>query len=66
MTVLAYSLASVETWKLIFTGVSAGVALLSAIVSAVAWWRSREAKKVAEAKRNETRPARLRRASRPT
>lgn len=42
-----------ETWKLIFTGVSAGVALLSAIASAVAWWRSREAKKIAEQKRDE-------------
>jgi hypothetical protein len=43
----------VETWKLIFTGVSAVVALLSAIASAVAWWRSREAKVVAERKRDE-------------
>ncbi len=42
-----------ETWKLIFAGISAGVALVSAIVSGVAAWRSRSAKKVAEAKRDE-------------
>ena len=41
------------TWSAIFAGVSAVVALVSAIVSGVAAWRSREAKRVAEKKRDE-------------
>jgi hypothetical protein len=43
----------VETWSVIFAGVSAAVALVSAIASGVAAWRSREAKRVAEEKRDE-------------
>lgn len=42
-----------ETWSVIFAGVSAAVALASAIASGVSAWRSREAKKVAEKKRDE-------------
>lgn len=41
------------TWSATFAGVSAGVAIISAAVSGFAAWRSREAKNVAEKKRDE-------------
>jgi hypothetical protein len=41
------------TWSAIFAGVSAAVAVVSAILSGIAALRSRDAKKVAEQKRDE-------------